>query len=111
MTDCFNGYRFHNSSSGVFNSHLCMSFLNKLCLESGDGEGRNNRCWLDPESPEFWVTMKEDAPAAYAPATLKILREKSESQLEAILRERRELRRPKDWKVGVFRTKDEKRET
>ena len=60
MTDCFNGYRFHNSSSGVFNSQLCMSFLNKLCLESGDGEGRNNRCWLDPESPEFWVTMKED---------------------------------------------------
>ena len=60
MTDCFNGYRFHNSSSGVFNSQLCMSFLNKLCLESGDGEGRNNRCWLDPESPKFWVTMKED---------------------------------------------------
>ena len=60
MTDCFNGYRFHKASSGVFNSQLCMSFLNKLCLESGDGEGRNNRCWLDPESPEFWVTMKED---------------------------------------------------
>ena len=60
MTDCFNGYRFHISSSGVLNSQLCMSFLNKLCLENGDGEGRNNRCWLDPKSPEFWVTMKED---------------------------------------------------
>merc|ERR1711865_872426 len=60
MTDCFNGYRFHKASSGVFNSQLCMSFLNKLCLENGDGEGRNNRCWLDPESPKFWVTMKED---------------------------------------------------
>ena len=62
MTDCFDGYRFHNSSSGVFNSHLCMSFLNKLCLQEGEGEGRkfSNRCWLDPKSSKFWVTMKDN---------------------------------------------------
>jgi len=63
MTDCFNGYHFPgSSSSGVFNSQLCMSFLNKLCLQEGEGEGRkfSNRCWLDPDSSEFWVTMKDN---------------------------------------------------
>jgi len=63
MIDCFNGYHFPGSStSGVFNSQLCMSFLNKLCLQEGEGEGRkfSNRCWLDPDSSEFWVTMKDN---------------------------------------------------
>ena len=63
MTDCFNGYHFPgSSSSGVFNSQLCMSFLHKLCLQEGKGEGRkfSNRCWLDPGSSKFWVTMKDN---------------------------------------------------
>jgi len=40
-----------------------------------------------------------------APVALRVLEEKTEAQLEAILREKKELRRPKDWRIGVFRTK------